>query len=103
MNDMTTHLSEAAKELLIEAAQDTGGTILRFTSIGGAVSLRTNGRMFGDGTPTDQARWKDGLTQLCSFGLIEPVGDKGQVFCITPEGYEVADILRSQGQQSRMS
>ena len=61
--------------------------------MGGSSFLKTNGRAFGDTFPDDQARWESGVRQLLGVGLIEPQGNR--VFCITPEGYEAADGLRS--------
>ena len=87
-------LSEDARELLLEASRDPAGLILKLTSMGGSAFLKTNGRTFGNGTPSEQARWESGIRQLVGFGLIEPQGDRGQVFCITPEGYEAAGALR---------
>ena len=87
-------LSEVARELLLEASRDPAGLILKLTGMGGSAYLKTNGRTFGDGTPREQARWENGIRQLLGFGLIEPQGDRGQVYCISPEGYEAADGLR---------
>ena len=94
---MALELSEAARELLLEVSRDPEGLIVRLTASGGAALLKTNGRIFGDGTPREQARWESGIRQLFSFGLVEPQGDRGRVFCITTEGYEAVDILRRRG------
>ncbi len=37
---------------------------------------------------------KPGGEMGSGFGLIESQGDKGQVYSISPEGYEAADGLR---------
>ena len=87
-------LSEAARELLLEASRDPAGLILTLTGKGGSAYLKTNRRTFGDGTPGEQARWESGIRQLVGFGLIKPQGVTRQVFCITDEGYQTADILR---------
>jgi hypothetical protein len=42
--------------------------------------------------PAAQAQWENGVRQLLGVGLIEPQGDR--VFCITPEGYQAADVLQ---------
>ncbi len=86
-------LSDAARELLLEASRDRSGTILRLSAMGGAY-LRTNRRMLG-GPPREQERWESAVQQLLRLGLVEPQGDK--VLCITPEGYQAADALRSRG------
>ena len=85
-------LSDAARALLLEASRDATGLILRLTAPGGSAYLKANGRAFGDGSPDEQARWQSGVRQLLAVGLIEPQGNR--VFCITPEGYETADVLR---------
>jgi hypothetical protein len=87
-------LSEAARELLLEASRDPAGLILTLTGKGGRAFLQTNRKIFGDGTPGDQARWESGLRQLVGFGLVEPQGVTRQVFGITDEGYQTADMLR---------
>jgi hypothetical protein len=85
-------LSDAARELLLEASRDPGGLILRLTAPGGRAHLKANGRAFGDGSPHEQARWESGARQLLACGLIEPRGHR--VFCITTDGYVAADVLR---------
>lgn len=87
-------LSDSARELLLEASRDPAGLILTLTGKGGSAYLKTNRKTFGDGTPGEQARWESGIRQLVGFGLITPEGMRRQVFCITDEGYQTADILR---------
>lgn len=90
---MMIHLSEEARKLLLEACQDAGGLILRLTASGWGEVLKTNGRIFGDGSPTEQARWECGIRQLLRFGFVEAHGGQGRVFCVTPEGYEASHRL----------
>jgi len=71
-----TDLSEAARELLLEASRDPAGLILALTGKGGIAYLKTNRRMFGDGTPGERARWEGGLRQLIEFELVDPQGVK---------------------------
>ena len=89
-------LSDAARELLVEASRDPAGLILRLTTLGGSAYLKTNGRAFGDGSPAEQARWESGVRQLLAVGLVEPQGNR--VFCISPEGYQAAEVLRRREQ-----
>lgn len=91
---ITAELSEAARELLLEASRDPAGLILTLTGKGGIAYLKTNRRTFDDGTPGEQARWESGLRQLVGFGLVAPQGVTRQVFGITDEGYQIADVLR---------
>jgi hypothetical protein len=90
---MTAELSDAARELLLEASRDPAGLILTLTGKRGSAFLKTNRKIFGDGTPGEQARWESGLRQLVGLGLVEPQGVTRQVFGITDEGYQTADIL----------
>ena len=87
-------LSEAGRELLLEASRDPAGLILTLTGKGGSAYLKTNRKTFGDGTPGEQARWESGIRQLVGFGLIAPQGAKRRAFCITDEGYQAADVLQ---------
>ena len=57
---MVAHLSEAARELLLEASRDPGGLILKLATLGGSAFLKSNGRTFGDGSPREQAWWDGG-------------------------------------------
>ena len=86
---MAIKLSDAASELLLEAARDPTGTILRLSAMGDEY-LKTNRRMLG-GPAREQERWESAILQLLRLGLIESCGDK--VLCITTEGYETADAL----------
>ncbi len=87
-------LSEKARDLLLEAARDPAGLILKLTALGGSSYFKSNGRTFGDGTPIEQARWESAMQQLLRFGLVEPADNRGRVFCITQGGDQVADGLR---------
>ncbi len=89
---MPMDLSDAARELLLEASRDPAGLILRLTAAGGSAYLKANGRAFGNGSPGEQARWESGVRQLLAVALVEPAGNR--VLCITPEGYQAADLLQ---------
>ena len=92
---MVPSLSEAARALLLEASRDPAGLIIRVTSEQGTKLLKSNGRIFVDGSPRGQTSWDDGLRQLFRLGLIESWGNRGLVYCITPEGGQAADALRN--------
>lgn len=93
---MATELSEAAKELLLEASQDGSGLIVRFTVLTGTV-IKTNEKAFGTENVRALARYESGIKQLRNLGLVEAQGFKDEVFKVTHEGYEVAEALRGQG------
>jgi hypothetical protein len=89
-------LSEASRELLMEASKDEGGTIISFATMSGYL-IQTNGREFvTTGENREIARWKGAIDQLRTNGLIEDRGHKGQVFAVTNRGYEIADLLTGQ-------
>jgi hypothetical protein len=86
-------LSDAARELLIEAAKDSSGTILCLNTIGGSY-VQTNGKSFTEpGSVRSEARGRGALAELSGFGLIEDRSYKGEVFSLTDAGYRVADLL----------
>jgi hypothetical protein len=84
------NLSDSARELLLEASRDPAGLILTLTGKGGSVPH--NRKTFGDGIPANKpGEWDPAIV---GFGLITPEKMRRQVFCITDEGYQTADILR---------
>jgi hypothetical protein len=93
--DTGIQLSDEAKELLIEAAADKSGYVLKAEYIGGN-HIQTNDKAFGRGADARAwARWEFALDQLVNAGLLKPTGPKGQVFRVTNEGFELADRLRT--------
>ena len=87
-------LSEQAKIILLEAAQDTHGIIMSISSLGHS-SVQTNGKAFGQvGDAREKAKWNQALKQLMQLGFTEPVGSKGEVSKVTDSGYEMADKLK---------
>jgi hypothetical protein len=86
-------LSESAIELLLEAAKDPNGRILRLDNMG-ASFVRTNNRQFIEqGNMRSVAQWRDAVTELELARLIEDESFEGQVYRVTNAGYGVADIL----------
>ncbi len=87
-------LSPEARELLLEAALDKNGTIMRYRTMTG-LGIQANGRQFVEsGDPRSEARWQGAFDQLRTLDLIRDVGHKGEIFNLTDRGYEVADALR---------
>jgi hypothetical protein len=86
-------LSAEAKELLLEAAADKSGLVLKRRHMGGLV-IQTNRKPFGGGgDPRAEARWEFALDQLVNEGLLKPEGAQG-LFKMTNEGYALADRLK---------
>ena len=88
-------LSEEAKELLLEAAQDESGVIMRLGTMDGT-HVQTNKREFSDlGNPRSEAKWRAAVDELHGEDLIEDRAGKGEVFFMTNKGYEVVEKLES--------
>jgi hypothetical protein len=88
-------LSEAARELLLEATHDAGGAITQIGTMGG-MHVQTNRRDFVEqGSVRSAARWRGAVGELQHHGLIEDRAGKGEVFFLTDAGYQVGDLLRS--------
>jgi len=89
-------LSEAARELLLEATQDPAGAILQIGTMGG-MHVQTNQRDFVEGGDVrSAARWRGAVGELQNQGLGEDRAGKGEVFFMTDAGYRVGDLLRAQ-------
>ena len=96
-SDEALKLSDDAKDLLMEAAEDSRGTILAISTFGG-LSISTNGRNFVEaGGPQvearSEARWKQAFRELVDHVLIEDPTGKGQIFQVTQSGFQLADNL----------
>jgi hypothetical protein len=88
-------LSEEARRLLVAASKDDYGQILHTVSTGGA-SIQTNGEnLIGESTARCHATWKSALDELLEAGLVREVGYKGEVFEVTRQGYDIADLIES--------
>jgi len=87
-------LTDEAQELLLEAIEDKSGTILHVKFIGGT-SIQTNGK---NQIPFEEreivALWESALRSLLQYGLIESVGNKGEIFQVTDLGYKTAKQLK---------
>ena len=90
---VSPQLSEEAKELLLQAAKNTAGAIVRVRSAGGLV-IQAGGKSFVEsGDKRSEARWNGALEELLNYGLVNDPTGKGQLFDVTREGFEVADEL----------
>lgn len=88
-------LDEAATALLVEAAADKTGTILKLNMVGG-LTVQTNGKQFVEkSNPRSRAIWEAAVNDLEAKGLIETSSPKKDVYRVTNEGYTHADVLRS--------
>ncbi len=89
-------LSKEAQELLIEACNDPHGAILVVRFIGG-MFVQTTDKQFGDGHDRrSQAIWEGAVHELERAGLLVDRGYKGEHYELTREGYDVADLLKTE-------
>jgi len=86
-------LSDEARHLLIEAAASDDGTVGRIAFIGGGI-VQANGKNFVEpNNPRSRATWEGAVDELVELELLEAIGDRGEMFRITREGYELADTI----------
>ena len=87
-------LSEAARDLLSEAAKDQRGTLTHVGTLSGC-EIGTNGRSFVTrGDARSEAQWRGAVAELEAHGLIKARSYKREVFQVTDLGYRVADAVR---------
>ena len=88
------HLGDEARTLLVEAATDPRGIVMRVHHLGG-LSVQTNGKqLLENSNPRSEARWEAAIRELEQLGFIEDNGYKGEIYRVTNEGYRAADLLR---------
>lgn len=85
-------LSQEAQQLLKEASQDYDGMIMRISYSDG-VAIQTNQKSFGEGNARERAKWEGALKELELEGLVESQGFKGEIYKVTREGYDVAELI----------
>lgn len=86
-------LTNEAKVLLKEASRDKNGTILYLRHLGGT-DIQTNGKnLISSNERREVARWEGALHELVEKGFVIGRGHKGQVFEISNEGYQIADMI----------
>jgi hypothetical protein len=89
----SSELSEEASILLKEASHDEHGRITYFQTILGT-EINTNGKkVMQTKDNRDIVKWESALNELTEEGLLEEVGNSGNIFKITSPGYEIADKL----------
>jgi hypothetical protein len=92
---ITPVMSDEAKELLVAAATDPTGCLMRIRHLGGLV-VQASGRNFAkEGDARSEALWEGVIKELEDLGFIEDRGFKREVFAVTHEGFRIADLLRS--------
>lgn len=90
-------LTAEARELLVQAAQDPSGEIMRTRSMQG-LTIQSNGRVFTEsGDPRSEAKWEAALRLLVELGLTQDLGYKSEIFRLTDLGYQTADRVQGGG------
>lgn len=94
--DHRVTLSAEAATLLVEAAKDRRGSLMRLRYMGGS-RVQTNGKSWPEqSSAKDEALWWSAVDDLYSLGLIRDVGYKGEVFELTREGWDAAEQAAEQ-------
>jgi ppGpp synthetase/RelA/SpoT-type nucleotidyltranferase len=83
-------VSHDALTLLIAAAEDKNGQILRLSFLSGRI-IQAGKKQFGENSPREASRWDAALNELVSEKLVEVRGHKGEVFELTHAGWVLAD------------
>ena len=87
-------LSDIAKILLKEVSRSSQGYIRYYFSRGETIILIDDSKNISpDQSPRIAAQWRAALKELKDTELLEDEGNQGEVFAITPRGYEVADTI----------
>lgn len=93
-SEILPDLSDAARELLLEASNDPNGVIMQLRTMGGS-HVATNSREFVEPkNPRSEAKWRGAIEDLLQQDLIEDRGLRGEVFNVTDKGYRIADLLK---------
>jgi len=85
-------ISDGAKELLKAAASDKNGTIMKPRTIG-EQSIQAGKLSFGRESKRDYAAYDSALSELIANGYVKSVGNKGEIFELTHEGWKLADAF----------
>ncbi len=85
-----TVISNAANELIVAAASDKNGNIMKPRSIG-SQTIQAGKKAFGGKSKRDYAEYEAALDELLSKGYVKEVGLKGEIFELTHNGWELAD------------
>lgn len=86
-------LSKEAAELLLEGAKDADGYILRVRHSDGT-GVSTNGKSYVvQSSARSRATWEGAVDELASKALIKDIAQDREIYELTREGYDLAEIL----------
>ncbi len=89
----TYKLSKEAEILVVAAAKDENGTIMKLQYISGR-EIQAGFESFGQENSRDSATWEAALDELVKNQLVVSRGYKGEMFELTLEGWKLADRLK---------
>lgn len=94
--EMTTQqpIGEEAMQILQTACEALDGTIIKTADLSGEYLQTRNKEFITSQDRKNVARWYGGLDELVEKGLVEPKGDKGQIFTVSKRGYEYIEHSR---------
>ncbi|MBT8490272.1 MAG: toll/interleukin-1 receptor domain-containing protein [Deltaproteobacteria bacterium] len=88
----STELSHEAK-MILKAATSADGHVMCLRYLGGQTIQAGGKQLIPDESPRTIARWVGGIEDLQRRRYIVDIGHKGEVFQVTREGYEAADLV----------
>jgi hypothetical protein len=95
MESQIPQLDDLSKELLLEAAEDPGGNLLRLASPMQAFELKTNAKQWSaQANPRYEADLEAAVAALVAAGLLDDSRQPDEVFRVTQKGYQMADALK---------
>lgn len=85
-------LSDEASKLLIAAANDETGQILKTSDITSEIIIQSGSTLMNENaSQRENARWIAALDELVKVGFIAQKDAKGQVFLVTDAGYKFTE------------
>lgn len=96
----TTPTAEA-QTLLLQAVRGDG-TLMKLETFSGLQIVPDGGYdLVEEGNPRSEARWKGAVDELVAGGLLEDRVGRDEIFHVTAQGFDVADVLnRALGNQA---
>lgn len=94
--EQTRITKDAAVLLIYGANSDTGEIVIARSLSGTSVAGGQWNFVDQQGNAREEARWEAAIDELETFGLIEAVSYKRQIFKITHQGFAVADELNKE-------
>jgi len=86
-------LSREAVQLLLEAVAGSGD-IMVIAWMGGS-AVQVHGKNFVEpNNPRSRAIWEGAVEELVNESYLQAVGHKGEVFRVTRQGYDAAELLK---------